>query len=297
MTWKVLKKVIKKILRKETSYPVENGVVFVHKTPDHRNIGDFLCSPRHYFLFEGALPGLKILGGGAYSGLAIKKVENLKWDFNKTVLWGVGQSQVFEKDPLNKVKDLPYVLWGTRDYDLIEDYNHFLPCVSCLHPMLDAEPGSETLLFLNVDPAVTPPEVKMRLYEIAKKSKWSILFNDCSIDDFKKIFNNSNVVITNSYHGAYWGLLSGKKVVPMGYSSKFKSLLSSFSISPDRLIKISRGESDSLAKAIQHCSIDKDSVMIENSREVLSIFRTINRDFARNLEAYGLVSTVVEKSL
>jgi polysaccharide pyruvyl transferase WcaK-like protein len=49
--------------------------------------------------------------------------------------------------------------------------------------------------------------------------------NQAPEKDFMKCLAQSSHIITSSYHGAYWGLLSGRTVTLMGYSFKFKSLL------------------------------------------------------------------------
>ena len=56
--------------------------------------------------------------------------------------------------------------------------------------------------------------------------------------NFVDIFQNNQHIITNSYHAAYWGLLSGHNVTLLGYSSKFTSLLKIFNLDDNLLIKI-----------------------------------------------------------
>ena len=62
---------------------------------------------------------------------------------------GVGRSLKRGSDSLERIATLPHLAWGLRDIDGVADPERFLPCVSCLHPMLDAGAGQDgTLLFV-----------------------------------------------------------------------------------------------------------------------------------------------------
>jgi hypothetical protein len=45
--------------------------------------------------------------------------------------------------------------------------------------------------------------------------------NDQPIKDVLTFLGSGNVVVTNSYHGVYWGTLLRRQVVCIPYSSKF----------------------------------------------------------------------------
>ena len=42
---------------------MSSDVIFIHKQPPLRNIGDELCSPRHYFDLRSARERLAVVGG------------------------------------------------------------------------------------------------------------------------------------------------------------------------------------------------------------------------------------------
>src|SRR5690606_19836691 len=98
--------------------------------PRRGNIGDYLCSPRHYFSFQQPVEDLHVVGGGVFVGFAIESLKKRKIPFDKSVLWGVGQSLRELSAAAGQVSELPFKEWGIRDKDWVAA-EHFLPCVSC----------------------------------------------------------------------------------------------------------------------------------------------------------------------
>lgn len=78
--------------RKVANYFEENGIRFFHHNPPRGNIGDYLCSPRHYFEFDPAISGLNIIGGGVYVDMGVRFIKKHGLDPAHTILWGVGES-------------------------------------------------------------------------------------------------------------------------------------------------------------------------------------------------------------
>jgi len=289
---RILNKFIK---RKNTinnyKYPTKNGITFIHHNPSHGNIGDFLCSPRHYFNLKPILSDLYIIGGGVFKDFAMKQLQENSISSKKAIIWGTGQSRSDLSNPHGIIDELPFLAWGLRDQKIISLYENFLPCCSCLHYMLDSAGNEQgTLLFLNIDPKVTTPEAQKRCQELAVRKGWSLLYNSCQEDEFISNLNRHRHIITNSYHGSYWGLLSGRKVTMMGYSSKFFYLLNNFDISPKKLISINRGETDSLIDAIEKINDEDTSIFLESHKEFLERYRKINIDFAYKLLNKKIIS-------
>ena len=194
----------------QIKFPKEDGIVFIHKSPRVFNIGDYLCSPRHYIKFYKPINDLIIIGGGAFPNFAIDFINKNYINIHKSILWAVGNSEKKFTYQVEKVSSLPYLQWGVRDIDSVS-LEHFLPCVSCLHPMLDEKiVDSGTLLFLNKNSKVSSSEYIQFYKNLAKKRNWNILFNNCSEKDIIDALKKNTHIITNSYHGAYWGLLSGQ---------------------------------------------------------------------------------------
>ncbi|AUM13449.1 hypothetical protein [Ketobacter alkanivorans] len=275
--------------KKKWDYPIIDGITYVHHNPSRGNIGDFLCSPRHYFTWSEPLENVVIVGGGVFVEFAVPKLKAQSVDFRKAVLWGVGQSIRDESMNNKQVASLPYLAWGVRDKNFLSDERRFLPCVSCLHPMLDqGSESDETLLFLNFDPKVTPPQALESVCLLAQSNGWRLLFNNCSEGEFRSALACSERIITNSYHGAYWGLLSGRRVNLMGYSSKFFSLLKSFGLSSRACFPVGRGSVEDILTALVDDSFLDAEIKLDDSQCVLAGYRRINICFAESLIEVGL---------
>ena len=277
--------------KSNNTYPSMNGITFIHHNPGRGNIGDFLCSPRHYFTFDNPIPGLHIVGGGVFVGLAVEKLKRNRIPLDRSILWGAGQSLRNLEQAPEPVKQLPYLDWAIRDKDLVISSQRFVPCCSCLHKMLDTPlENKRTLLFLNADPKVTASKTIDTCKTIAADKNWSVIFNNCSEEEFKKALSHTDHIITNSYHGCYWGLLSGRKVTLMGYSSKFINLLDNFNLPANKLIKIGRGETKSLIVTLQEICDDSNAVQLDHAENYLHKFRAINTAFANRLIKCGAFS-------
>nr|WP_320051399.1 hypothetical protein [uncultured Desulfuromonas sp.] len=276
--------------KSNAAFPQENGVTYIHHAPSRGNIGDFLCSPRHYFTFHTPLQGLHIVGGGVFVGLAVDKLMRHNIPCDNAILWGAGQS-LRSPEPLGEpVADLPYLDWAIRDRASVLSDERFVPCCSCLHAMLDVAPQSDrTLLFLNADPKVTAEDNMRWTQNFAQKNGWDLLFNNCSEQTFTAALHNSQRIITNSYHGSYWGLLSGRKVTVLGYSSKFIHLLNNVDLPADRMIKIDRGDSDSLQRQLASIT-DGDGLVLDHAAAILADCRQRNLAFADQLVAQHIFS-------
>lgn len=141
--------------------------------------------------------------------------EKLKENHARKFLWGVGHNGPLDK----KSQDLEYPSWmlefklaGIRDYGQSTTWT---PCASCMHPALQKE------------------------YEIKNKVIWfehkKQLVKDFGQDPVPRFINSGNnieqtiellgsaeVILTNSYHGAYWGTLLKRKVIVVdAWSTKF----------------------------------------------------------------------------
>jgi hypothetical protein len=75
----------------KTSYPIREGIQFVHRNPNLFTIGNFLASPRHYFEFSGALEGTTVAGGIFNPRKNIIKKFGL--DHSLSAIWGAGFAQ------------------------------------------------------------------------------------------------------------------------------------------------------------------------------------------------------------
>lgn len=283
---------LKKLLKKAKFYINEpyldkkSNVRFIHQQPSHRNIGDDLCSPKHYFTFSTTQnQKMNVFGGGVEDKFYLTFIERLGLDTERSILWGVGQS-LKKCDTPKFIQSLPFRYWGLRDIDSTLE-EHFLPCVSCLHPMLDAPiKQRKKLIFINFDPQITTSSVKNTLSE--KYANTDILYNNCSDEAFQTALENTEHIITNSFHGAYWGLLSGRKVSLIGYSTKFSSLYKMFQLDITKIIKVDRGCEVSLLEALDYAMQENNIQELDHSKNYLQKFRTLNLNFANKLVEGGL---------
>lgn len=270
-------------LRRDCFY--RNRVLFCHHMPKRGNLGDLLCSPRHYFNFCGSTGRIAIIGGGVFADYGQKRMKQLGLLRENTVLWGIGVSQAHMTPSVIRGLDFSrsYLLAGFRDLDLVDEESLYLPCVSALHGMLDEGPyGERVLLFLNSDVKVTSTRSLTQLRAFAEEKGWDLLLNNCGETEFRNKFRMASTVITNSYHGAYWSLLSGRKCCVLGHSSKFNSLCFSLGLPFESMVSYEREDPGALMESLKR-SFEGNCVKLEEHDEVLMRCRKKNVEFASRL--------------
>lgn len=278
----------------DTCYPLRQGVRFVHRNPNLFNIGDFLCSPRHYFTFSGAPEGATVVGGGIFDPR--KKIIS-KFDLNPGLcaIWGAGFAQgTGERETV--VSDLPFRAWSYRDIRYVPDHK-FVPCVSCFHPVSCSAPGGGgTLVFLNDDPKVTPHACRSSVEKTCRDHGWHLAWNSSAETGVLRAFREARQVITNSFHGAYWGLLSGRSVKVLSHSMKFVSLFAGMGIEGASLVhEYGKRDGEGLLRNLQH-SPDEDFVLLEDAPGMREKFQARNLAFAEELVSCGLFGKVARVS-
>lgn len=278
-----------------SSKPRAGTLRFLHYS-DTGNIGDLLCSPRHYFDFVCARDTL-IAGGGAsnnfFSGRARRHSSGVR------IAWGIGQSWAFGITPSSldhflkaALRRITYAKASTRDPGLASDRLPLVPCVSVFHPVTELSVGNETGIFLNSSAPVSGELDRSQSAFVSKFGRPAfVATNALSASDFIDAFSRTGTIITNSYHAAYWGLLSGRSVHILGYSTKFTNLASLFGFKETAVIKFGRGDSEALGRAINECT-ERAPLQLTNPELIRSRFRTLNLDFARDLEAVGVFATL-----
>lgn len=272
----------------------ESKVRFIHHKPKQGNIGDNLCSPKHYIDFS-TNKIINIIGGGVFNQLGLEQINLYKLDPNRTILWGAGQSIANDNQP-KKITHTLYPFWGVRDIDSVDD-EHFLPCVSCMHPMLNTPLHAQnTLLFLNFDKKITQHSSLKSIQNLAKQYNHILLYNNCTEIEFQEALSKSSHIITNSFHGAYWGLLSGRSVALIGYSSKFYSLYRMFSLNTDLILKSQRGNIDELINKIHFASTNDQYVCANQPSEFRKKFIQRQLNFINNLKKSSLFEKIEIKT-
>ena len=202
-------------------------ILHFHK-PDPTNLGDLMSNPFLYFNFENVsthditeynqtdpVDKHLVFGGGGLighrkMGPMIQHVSNHPGAKSVT-FWGAGhnftadQQHLLYPDYLKRAN-----LIGIRDYI---NQEHWVPCASCMHSSLDK---SQTVTQDIV--IYTHKKISMNL----KNPRYPVMSN--AAENFESIMNflgSAETVITNSYHGAYWSLLLGKRVKLFNWNIKF----------------------------------------------------------------------------
>lgn len=195
------------------------------------NIGDFFSNPSRYYDFGNCASfdlyddidinsNDVVVGGG---GLIHKKFQNriqqlFSKDCGNKILWGVGHN--FGRKHVTKSKDrVIFPDWldqvdalGVRDWvDGYHDY--YVPCSSCMHPAFDK------LYTTTHDVAFFTHAYKSTF--IPEKTDYHLKNNAKDFYEVIDFLGRANTIVTDSYHGAYWGQLLGKDVRVVSWSIKF----------------------------------------------------------------------------
>lgn len=203
----------------------------VHRKVDN-NVGDLYCNPSRYFDIQCNSGDLLehnfnltdqtvIIGGG---GLIHKSFSKNIQDIIKTkpknvILWGVGHN--FGEKAITKGSMIYYPEWlkdcklvGIRDW-IEGHHNSYLPCVSCMHTAFDKSYNvtNDTVYFLHKYKTNFNLKNKVVMYN-----------NNINFEEVIEFLGSANTIVTDSYHGAYWGQLLGKNVVVASWSVKFNNM-------------------------------------------------------------------------
>ena len=151
-----------------------------------------------------------------YSDLLNEIRDSLPIRSGPKYIWGAGQnssSDDFEYP--EEMKQFNRV--GIRDIGQQYDW---APCASCMHPALSKK--------YSIKNPVIWFEHKKQLIKDKMFGNESIprfVNSGSNIEQTIELLGSAEVVLTNSYHGAYWATLLKRKVIVVGpWSSKFKYL-------------------------------------------------------------------------
>jgi len=197
------------------------------------NTGDWICSPYNYFIDffsqytcivhsiwavlwqEIEENDIVIYGGG---GL-LDNSNELNNQFNSilrkcrnVIIWGAGTHK-YREDNIFQIPsaDIPIdfdraAFSGIRDFE--HPYNQpFIPCVSCLHPAFDIEKSA-----INIERNIGVIASALENSFIISNAP-STINNALPIGAIVEYILSSNIILTSTYHGAYWSQLLGRKVI------------------------------------------------------------------------------------
>lgn len=201
---------------------------------DRTNVGDWFSAPvRHLRALDG--PEVDIFrinaptlidaptiigGGGLFSPVFNTRFEQITFAPAHPVIgWGLGENMRIDTQG-GWVDEGPFELpaWtgrcdllGVRDYGSVAPW---VPCVSCLHPSFLSPhvPVHEVVVFSHKRIPIDAPGLPGMTNE------------GHDLEAVLDFLGSGHVVVTNSYHGAYWATLLGRAVVALPFSSKFWGL-------------------------------------------------------------------------
>jgi SAM-dependent methyltransferase len=189
---------------------------------DSFNIGDHACNPLDYVELPGTRVNLRASGtdldasalifggGGLLHSSTVQQIGELAANARRRnpkaalVAWGLGANEL--NDHTFRYPDYftEFDLVGVRDYGNPWGY---VPGPSCLHPLFEipsAAPTHEFVVYEHYDrPILTLPALP----------KLSNRGNRFRMQEVIQFLAQGECVITNSFHGVYWSLLLGRKVL------------------------------------------------------------------------------------
>jgi hypothetical protein len=215
---------------------MQPSIINIHHT-ENRNIGDRYCRPLDYFpevcrgwevrdvaatdrvRIDSLRGQIVILGGGGmlHPWPWEHVVQPLLTGGNRVIAWGIGHhhdavhghSGTIERNWRSSLEqyqtdyDLSrFALCGLRD---VVDWAVYAPCSTCMHPVFDtpAQATQDCVLYEHgdLDPIAIGGLPRMSNTGPAR------------IETVAEFLASGRTVITNSYHGAYWATLLGRRVV------------------------------------------------------------------------------------
>lgn len=205
--------------------------VFSLKVWDGNNGGDGGCCPLDYFDFGGyekldvrddfstksiGQNDLVVIGGGGllnYHTDWNDRINSVITTGANVVVWGAGENTHFDDLTAKPSLNLDGCLVGVRDFN--HPFFDYLPCPSCMSDAFDdAGSGSDIGVVVHADTKL--PEQLAGLPSVD---------NSKSMAEIIEFIQSKEVILTNTYHGAYWSRLCDKVVVIFGqFSTRFLGL-------------------------------------------------------------------------
>lgn len=197
------------------------------------NLGDWISSPYYYFTeffsnftcvlhsdwailwHEIEKEDVVIFGGGGLldnSDELNKVLNKLLERCNNVVIWGAGTHRYNEGNIFGRKTSSIPIAFERAALVGIRDYNHpsnlpFVPCASCLHPAFSVDSDS-------IEIKREVGTIKSALERsFAVSGSPSFVTNADPIGSVVEYILSSRVILVSSYHGAFWSLLLGRKVI------------------------------------------------------------------------------------
>lgn len=149
--------------------------------------------------------------------LIARSLESIPRDYGPRFIWGAGHNN---NDVDQRVKYSRYLaefrMVGLRDWHGQRSRMRWAPCASCMHPAFDRsyKIRNEVIWF---------EHRKQMIRDFGDDSIPRFINSGNNIEQVIELLASADTILTNSYHGAYWGTLLRRKVVVVGaWSTKFR---------------------------------------------------------------------------
>lgn len=199
-----------------------------HRNTD--NLGDRWCSPYDHVpsireCWDAVALDLAdptptcdavIYGGGKITGGLARSFGREDLAAQSRIAWGVGTLQKCRISLKYWRAYRRLSLVGSRDWG--DDRFEFAPCVTCMSPFFDVSghPEHDVVVYLH----------HWRTADMGLKVPEGVPVMDNRHGSFEEVIRfiaSGATVVSNSYHGTYWGLLLGRKVLCVPFSNKFSA--------------------------------------------------------------------------
>lgn len=132
-------------------------------------------------------------------------------------VWGAGHNN--DNSTTEKIKYSRYLadyrLVGLRDWHGPSSRYTWAPCASCMHPALSRK-------YTVKNDVIWFEHRKRLIKDFGSDSIPRFVNTGNNIEQTIELLASANIILTNSYHGAYWGTLLGRRVVVVEpWSTKF----------------------------------------------------------------------------
>ncbi|MDP3860120.1 MAG: hypothetical protein Q8Q63_00865 [Phaeovulum sp.] len=187
------------------------------------NIGDRVATPARWLDFGGQVSvqdlgeefpacDVAVLGGGQVYGEVARAVLYHSAAARRRVVWGVGMLGVNRDTARHDILAGAVDLMGCRDLGVPGTIH--VPCASCMASRLTKPP---------------PPRHAVVIYAHATKSAGlarppgipHATNHQGSFAQAIDFIASGETVVSNSYHGTYWAMLMGRRVLCLPYGAKF----------------------------------------------------------------------------
>ena len=178
------------------------------------------------------------------------------------IAWGAGTSHAHaakpEPEELQQLKS--FALIGLRDF---ETGFPWVPCASCMHPLFNESSEGKGVAFCLTQELRASPEALAAI--VAEAPDAPITYSDHPLEEQIEVLRKAEIVVTNSYHSAYWATLLGKRVIAVGGERCMSGLKHPPSVADGSFWKASTDRTIRYPEALEEC-------------------REANIDFARRAE-------------